>query len=265
MKKWFNVALLVLAAAVLAACSTVDKSGSDSQVAGAGANTVLGKLPAAYRGELPCADCEGIRYHLALFDDKRYTLEMVYLGAGEQARLHKQGQWSLNDKTSTLTLEGIDDSPNKWRVISADTIEQLDMQGQPINSQMNYTLQRIEPFLSEPLENSYWKLIQLGGERVDVQVSQSEAHIVLHSEDNRVSGAAGCNRLMGGFKTSENQLELGPLATTMMACDSASMALEQRFLAALNEVASYRVLVSQLELYNANDELLARFERVDLT
>lgn len=262
MKKWFNTALLVLMAALLAACSASDQKANGSDT---GADTALGKLPAAYQGELPCADCEGIRYHLALFDDKRYTLEMVYLGTGEQDRFQKQGQWSLNAKSDTLTLDGIDDGPNQWRIISPDTIEMLGMDGKPAVSQLNYKLQRVEPFLSEPLENSYWKLIQLDGKAVGVEEGQSEAHFVLHSEDNRVSGATGCNWVMGSFETSGDQLVMQQLATTMMACDSASMALEQRFLAMLNEVASYRVLVDQLELYNDSGELLARFERVALT
>lgn len=269
MKKWFNAALLVLMTALLAACSNTgtgpDTAGSGASSSGASSSgTILGDLPAAYRGELPCASCEGIRYDLALFKDKRYTLETVYLGTGEQDRFHQQGSWSLNDKGDTLTLEGITDSPNQWRVINADTIEMLDMDGKPSVSQLNYKLQRVEPFLSEPLENSYWKLIQMNGKALDVD-SQSEAHIVLHSEDNRVSGATGCNRVMGSFETRGDTLKLQQLATTMMACDNASMALEQRFLAMLNEVASYRVLVDQLELYDANGDLLARFEKVDLT
>ncbi|MGO2132639.1 MAG: META domain-containing protein [Halomonas sp.] len=268
MKKWFNLALLVLMATLLAACSSADTRNADSRASGSAessADSVLGKLPAAYRGELPCADCEGIRYELALFKDKRYTLETVYLGTGEQGRFHKQGSWSLNDKSDTLILDGIDDGPNQWRVINSDIIEQLDMDGKPIDSQLNYKLQRLEPFPGEPLENSYWKLIQLDGKAVGVEEGQSEAHIVLHSEDNRVSGATGCNRVMGSFQTSGDELKLQQMATTMMACDSTSMALEQRFLAMLNEVASYRVLVDQLELYDANGDLLARFGKVDLT
>jgi len=31
----------------------------------------LGGLPASYEGDLPCADCEAIRYHLDLFETPR--------------------------------------------------------------------------------------------------------------------------------------------------------------------------------------------------
>jgi len=31
-----------------------------------------GGLPASYEGDLPCADCEAIRYHLDLFEDSSF-------------------------------------------------------------------------------------------------------------------------------------------------------------------------------------------------
>ena len=39
----------------------------------------LGELPASFTGELPCADCPGIRYDLNLFPDKSFYLRMTYL------------------------------------------------------------------------------------------------------------------------------------------------------------------------------------------
>ena len=257
MKRWFNAGFLLVLAAVVAGCTSFESSDSSE--------TPLGKLPAAYQGELPCADCEGIRYHLALFEDNLYTLETAYLGADELRRFHEQGRWSLNSKGDTLSIEGNDSGPNQWRVVDSETIEQLDMDGQPSESGLNYQLQRIEPFLTEPLEDRYWKLIELRGEPVAVEEGQSEAHLVLHSEDQRVSGATGCNRLMGSFEHAEESLALGQMGTTMMACSSDSMALEQRFLEMLNEVDSYRVLVNRLELYGDKGELLARFEVRHLT
>lgn len=135
----------------------------------------------------------------------------------------------------------------------------------PAASGLSYQLQRIEPFLTEPLEDRYWKLIELRGEAVEVEEDQREAHLVLHSEGQRVSGATGCNRLMGSFERGEESLKLGEMGTTMMACSGDSMTLERRFLEALGDVASYRVLVNRLELYDDRGELLARFEVRHLT
>lgn len=257
MKRWLNVGFLLVLAAVIAGCSSL--AGTSRS------NTLLGKLPAAYQGELPCADCEGIRYHLALFEDNVYSLETDYLGADEQQRSHEQGRWSLNAKGDVLSIDGNTGGPSQWRIMSSDTLEQLDMQGEPIDSELNYQLQRIEPFLTEPLEDRYWKLVELGGDSVEIEEGQSEAHMVLHSTEQRVSGATGCNRLMGSFESTAENLAFGQLGSTMMACSSDSMALEQRFIEMLNEVDSYRVLVNHLELYNAKGELLARFEVRHLT
>lgn len=257
MKRWMHAAFLLLLTTFVAGCATQGSS-SDS-------HKTLGKLPAGYQGELPCADCEGIRYHLALFEDNVYTLETAYLGTDELRRSHEQGRWSLNAQGDTLSIDGNTDGPSQWRVVDTRTLEQLDMQGQPIDSELDYQLQRIEPFLSEPLEDRYWKLTELRGEPVAVEEGQSEAHLVLHGEDQRVSGATGCNRLMGSFEHADESLTLGQLGSTMMACSSESMTLEQRFTEMLGEVDSYRVLVNHLELYDAQGELLARFEVRHLT
>ncbi|HSH49938.1 MAG TPA: META domain-containing protein [Halomonas sp.] len=257
MKRWFSAALLLLLATFVAGCA--------SQEDGGGSHRALGKLPAAYQGELPCADCAGIRYHLALFEDNLYTLETSYLGTGELRRFHEQGRWSLNAQGDKLRLDGNADGPSQWQVVDSRTLELLDRQGQPAASGLSYQLQRIEPFLTEPLEDRYWKLTELRGEPVAVEEDQREAHLVLHSEDQRVSGATGCNRLMGSFERTEESLKLGQMGSTMMACGGDSMALERRFLEALSDVASYRVLVNRLELYDDRGELLARFEVRHLT
>ena len=40
----------------------------------------LARFPATFEGELPCADCPGIFYHLDLFEDQVFFLRMTYLG-----------------------------------------------------------------------------------------------------------------------------------------------------------------------------------------
>ena len=47
------------------------------------AEKILGQLPASFSGDLPCADCPGIRYQLDLFSDHVFFLRMIYLGKDE--------------------------------------------------------------------------------------------------------------------------------------------------------------------------------------
>jgi heat shock protein HslJ len=53
---------------------------------------------------------------------------------------------------------------------------------------------------------------------------------------SRVSGRAFCNRFTGAWTQNGNQVTLGPLAMTRMACPDPLMALESKFTAILNDV-----------------------------
>ncbi len=115
------------------------------------------------------------------------------------------------------------------------------------------------PTVTEPLENTYWKLVRLRDEPVIVERNQREPHIILRAEGRRVAGSGGCNNLLGGYRLDDNRIAFEKLASTMMAC-VAGMQQEQRFLGALGEAASWRVLGSHLELFDADGALLARLE-----
>lgn len=257
MKRMFLFFYFLLAAVFLVGCAAVERSGAEK------AEAAFGELPASFRGELPCADCAGIRYHLSLFADGVYTLETVYLGDGEEGRFHERGEWSLDGAGDTLMLTD-DEGPRLWRVRDASTLEALDLEGNEIESSLNYTLKRTDGFVTETLENRYWRLTELKGEPVEVAQGQREAHLVLHTEENRVAGATGCNRLSGSYRLEDDRLSFGPLATTRMACMNEAN-VESRFLAALEETASYRVLADRLELYDDEGERLARFVVQHLT
>ncbi len=53
---------------------------------------------------------------------------------------------------------------------------------------------------------------------------------------SRVTGSGGCNRFTGAWQQDGATLKLGPIASTMMACDPAKMEVEQRFTATLADV-----------------------------
>ncbi|MBY0235969.1 MAG: META domain-containing protein [Burkholderiaceae bacterium] len=119
---------------------------------------------------------------------------------------------------------------------------------------------------SASLINTYWKLLELKGKAVPRPEEQGrEVQITLLAQDQRVAGFSGCNRLMGSYRLgATGQLKFGQLAGTMMACPPAAMALEQQVHAMLADVAGYRLQGQQLELLNAAQQVLARFEAVYL-
>lgn len=50
------------------------------------------------------------------------------------------------------------------------------------------------------------------------------------SEDGRVSGVSGCNRVMGSFTVEDGKFTFSKMGTTMMMCSPDSMEVEQVFL-----------------------------------
>lgn len=120
----------LLAAIFIAACS------HDVPVAGA---TSL-DVPATYRGDLPCADCPGIRHTLQLLPDNRYVLRLEYLGRG--TTFEEDGHWRMDKAQGVLVLEERKDGPSRLQIASPTTLVMLDMQGQAVDSDLNYTLTR---------------------------------------------------------------------------------------------------------------------------
>ena len=80
--------------------------------------------------------------------------------------------------------------------------------------------------------------------------------------DGNAFGSGGCNRFRGGFRREGAAgLSLGPVASTMMACEGPKSEQEQRFHAALGAVKRWRVEGEALLLSGADGTELLRFRR----
>ena len=318
--------------------------------------SMLGRLPASFSGDLPCADCPGMRYRLNLFADQSFFLSTVYAGRDSPA-VYDIGSWHLAGDRRTMSLHGEHERPLMFRLIDPNTLRKLDLDGRDIESAHNYSLTRmgrfeaIEPhltmrgmyryladtgsftecltrqrwpvaqeddnaalelgylkvrrdpgeelmvsveghvkllppmegasrrltlvvthftgvwpgetcgarFVTSDLQNTYWKLTALNGKPIFVADQQREPSLTLHSDQLRVAGSGGCNRLMGSYEVNGKELHFGKLAGTMMAC-AAGMDTEKEFLATLPRVVRWRITGEHLELYDASATMLCRFE-----
>ena len=224
-------------------------------------------LPATFVGTLPCADCPGIRYQVDLLPDHTFVSRMTYQKRNN--RFDERGHWQLAADGRTLVLQGARGAKEQFALHDGDTLRKLDVEGREIESKLNYDLKRaptFEPLESQAqdvtnvsLENTYWKLISLGTEPVPVVSEQREHHFILKSENRRVSGSGGCNRLTGSYKLNGNQLKFGQMAGTMMACADL-MDTEKAFLQALGQVITWKITNQDLELFDAEGKLVARLE-----
>ncbi|MBR9753352.1 MAG: META domain-containing protein [Gammaproteobacteria bacterium] len=123
--------------------------------------------------------------------------------------------------------------------------------------------------VDEPLENTYWKLVALDDQPTPVMEGKREAHIVLHAPDastqnSRVAGSTGCNRLMGEYLHDEHELSFDRLAITRMACPGEAGSLERTFLATLNDVSGWQIDGKTLTLLDEQGVSRARLEAVHL-
>jgi copper homeostasis protein (lipoprotein) len=112
--------------------------------------TPLGTLPASFIGELPCADCPGIRYHVNLFPDRVFFLRTTYIGRAENANFDDIGSWVVSSDRNTLILKGEHEAPEMFAIKDRETLRKLDVEGREIESLLNYDLRRTKNL--EPLE-----------------------------------------------------------------------------------------------------------------
>lgn len=113
------------------------------------------------------------------------------------------------------------------------------------------------------LVNTYWKLLSVSAEPVVVIENQREPHFVLHLEQHRVAGYSGCNHLVGRYQVKANELRFLEVGSTLMACER-GMETEARFLEALRATTRWQIQGERLELFDARDQSLAKFESVYL-
>ena len=115
-----------------------------------------------------------------------------------------------------------------------------------------------EDSASASVENTHWKLTNIGDSPVTAP-SPNEPHLILDSKTHRVSGSGGCNRLMGSYELTGDQLTFSHVGSTRMAC-AEGMDTEKQFLDALGKVKTWKLAEHQLELRDGEGHLVARFE-----
>ena len=81
--------------------------------------------------------------------------------------------------------------------------------------------------------------------------------------DGRVAGSGGCNRFTGKGVISGGQVEIGLLATTRMACPSAVMNQEAKYLKALASSKRYEIAPDRkMRFYDDAGAVTVRFSSV---
>ena len=112
--------------------------------AGAGlplfAAELLEDLPAAFEGELPCADCPGIFYHLDLLPGGTFFMRSTFLGRGTAAINDQIGSWKASDGAIHLDLAS--QGPSTLHIVDRHTLRVVDGDGPHAEASLGHDLRR---------------------------------------------------------------------------------------------------------------------------
>ena len=100
------------------------------------------------------------------------------------------------------------------------------------------------------LINTQWRLQSLNGEVIPADI---EVTLTLSDED-AVFGIAGCNNYSGTYAVDADRLTVNILAVTAMYCEP-SMAIEEAFIAAMQDELTFQIDNSRLTLSSKNNTL----------
>lgn len=105
----------------------------------------LKPMQQSWRGILPCADCEGIETSLFLEKDGTWVMNERYQGVREEpSSFASYGTWARTaDKLVLTDSQG----EKSWYRAKGEALEMLDREGNPIESQLNYTLAPVKATL----------------------------------------------------------------------------------------------------------------------
>ena len=112
---------------------------------------------------------------------------------------------------------------------------------------------------AEDLAGSEWRPSQIGSSAV----APDSKVFVQFKNGGELAGNGGCNRFFGRYKITGDAIEIGPLGATKMACPEPAMALETRFLAALEAARLWHRDRTSLILLDAERHQQARLLQTD--
>jgi len=98
------------------------------------------------------------------------------------------------------------------------------------------------------LAGSEWRPSWIG-----TSAASPKASLFVHFKSaGKLTGHGGCNRFFGQYKISGNEISIGPIGSTRMACAESVMALEMAFFSALEGAKSFRRDKTKLVLFKAS-------------
>lgn len=211
--------------------------------------------PGHYIGELPCADCPGIKTALVLSEEGQYELQMLYIDRGDQVYI-ESGSFEWNEEGNIITLSN---GGSKY-LVSENQLYALDGDGNRIEGDLSdhFRLAKAEVGLTDV----YWKLIELNGNSITAIKTMREPYMRINTKENRVEASGGCNGMGGNYELKDDNwgIKFSQFISTQMACEN--MEIEQQFGQMIERVDSYVITNDTLQLNRARMAPFAKFKAI---
>jgi heat shock protein HslJ len=145
-----------------------------------------------------------------------------------------------------------------------ETVASFELSGDRLTLRTASGAIAVEYSLAESIgiSDTIWNmsLFYIGGDAVTNPLAGTSI-TALFAEDGKLSGSTGCNQYFSTYKLDGDQLTIGPLGSTKMACPEPPGVMEQEvaILALLENTSAYYINADTLFLLDANGSLLAEF------
>jgi copper homeostasis protein (lipoprotein) len=118
------IAMTLVTCAVLPACKATDSAEAMQSPPSAAIGSQGLRLPATFLGNLPCSDCQSVRWHLDLWADQGYQLRREWVG--RDLDRDEVGRWRVDPGRNVLVLYGASEMPLQFEILAPDRLRLLD-------------------------------------------------------------------------------------------------------------------------------------------
>ena len=106
------------------------------------------------------------------------------------------------------------------------------------------------------LENTSWRLTDISGEKIPPKSdNQRFGDFTLNIGTDSINGSSGINSFFGSYTINNGKITTKGIAGTLMAGPDNLMKLEGRYLKALNNIKSYKIINNTLKIESDTDTL----------
>ena len=142
------------------------------------------------------------------------------------------------------------ETASSLRITAEGRLEILYDSGQPYDEILVYVPGET------PLVGTQWILFAFGDVDAPSPVEGGTVVTAIFSDDGNVSGSGGCNYYAGSYEVNEDQISVGPLATTAKICPTGSEQ-ETEYLGALGAAGTFSLFGQRLSIsYNDGQGIL---------